>query len=67
MDLATILKLIQTVTDLTLVVNGQVEKAKDVLTSDNADQVNAALKDLRAQNDLLHSRLQTKLDAASKR
>lgn len=61
MELLAILKAIAEAGALVGAIRGQIEEAKDVLTSNDKAEIDAALKTLQAQNDGLHAEVQDKL------
>ena len=67
MDAQTILKTVLAITAQTEAIAAQFEAAKDVMTSEDAGEIQAALGRLQAANDTLHERVTNKLKAAAQR
>lgn len=67
MDPATILKTVMAITAQAEAVAAQFEATKDVMTSENAAEIQAALQRLQAANDTLHERVTNKLKSAAQR
>jgi len=66
LPIASILALIQAAAQTATALRPLVEQTLTVASSEDADQIKAALAGLQASNDDLHTRLSDKLEAASR-